>query len=89
MTASELTVPEGQNVSFLCTSNGPVTYQWNFNQGQPLPDNVQIEILPQSSVLTITNTMLSNQGRYFCVAQGNSPLVTDEDFGKLYVYSEY
>lgn len=85
----EITVAEGQNASFRCSSTEQATLEWNFNQDVPLPDNVRVEVFQQYSELTVTNALRSNQGRYFCVGQGNLPLLIDRDFARLYVYSTF
>ncbi len=86
----EMTIVEGQNVSFNCSSSEEqVIFSWNYNQGLPLPNNAIVENYPDTSVLTITNARVSNIGRYFCVGQRNMSLVADKDFAKLYVYSKF
>ena len=83
----EITVTVGQNVSFTCSSNEQVTFEWRFNQETSLPSNVFVENNMDTSVLTVTNAMRSNIGRYFCTGQRSMSLLTDKDFAKLYVYS--
>ncbi|KAK2815881.1 hypothetical protein Q5P01_026348 [Channa striata] len=67
------TVRQGESVSFRChvrSGTQPIKLEWRRDNNQALSENV--EIGPDGSVLTFTDTRPEHHGRYHCVADSSA-----------------
>jgi len=66
------TATQGENITFLCTTDSLSGITWLKNGGRFQPDVVQVEGLGSiSAVLSLSNVVASDAGSYSCVEDGS------------------
>ena len=83
----DVTVTEGEDITFTCTTNEPAIYEWRF-EGGDLPSNAfQDDKMRESSLTIFSANASKNMGAYTCIAFNPDTNVTNEDTTDLDVAS--